>query len=476
MAPHGDYPSVPVWELLARGARDHPGKTALIAQTERVAYAELWERVLGVAGWLARRGVARGDRVLLRYPNSVDFVTAYFGALRAGGIVVALDPHANPDTARFVERDAGPRVVLNGEPLDSAVPAPAPWHRADLAVLQYTSGTTGSPKGAMMSHRNLVANALQNARWFRWRHDEVNLAVLPLFHTWGLSTCLHSTIAVGGTIVLGEPKDAMELAARHHATVLYGSATFFERLLRQPARLVPSLRHVKVGAMLTQGDLKLRWDRRFAHAPMQQGYGLTEASPETHNNPPARFKPGTVGVPLPDTDCRIVDVDQPDRVLAPGEPGEVQIAGPQVARGYWNGVETGPWLQTGDIGAMDEDGYLTIVDRKKDMLKFRGYTVSPNTVEQCLLRYDAVREAVVVGLRDDEDGEIPVAYVVTRATASDESLLAHCTTHLARYEVPRQIRRVPSIPKNAVGKPLRRVLRDQLNAGASSASASGSGS
>ena len=222
--------------------------------------------------------------------------------------------------------------------------------------------------------------------------------------------------------------------------------------------------------MLTQGDLKRRWDRRYPHAPMQQGYGLTEASPESHNNPPARHKAGTVGVPLPDTDCRVVAVDDPTRVCEPGEEGEVQLAGPQVTRGYWNGDATGPWLSTGDIGSMDEDGYLTIVDRKKDMLKFRGYTVSPNAVEQCLLRFDSVREAVVVGRRDEVDGEIPVAYLVIDATTADEALHTHCASHLARYEVPREFVRVPEIPKNAVGKPLRRVLRDQLNAAASESS------
>ena len=399
--------------------------------------------------------------MLLRYGNEPDFVAAYYGALRAGGVVVAVAPDLGATAYASILADAEPAVVLAGGPLGHA-PAPAP-PAVDLAVLQYTSGTTGRPKGAMMSHRNLVANALQNVRWFGWKEDEVNLAVLPLYHTWGMCTCLNSTLAVGGTVVLGEPAETLDLAARHRVTVLYGSATLFSRLLHEPARDLPALRHVKVGAMLTQGDLKARWDARYGHAPMQQGYGLTEASPESHNNPPARFKPGTVGVPIQDTDCRIVDPADATRVLGAGVEGEVALRGPQVSPGYWNGAPRGEWLLTGDIGVMDEDGYLKIVDRKKDMLKFRGYTVSPNAVETCLLQHAAVREAVVVGRRDDEDGEIPVAFVVASEPVEEAALDGLCRQHLARWERPRAYRFVDEIPKNAVGKPLRRVLRDRAN-------------
>lgn len=237
----------------------------------------------------------------------------------------------------------------------------------------------------------------------------------------------------------------------------------FHRLLDRPRAELPSLRHVKAGAMLTQGALKERWDERYPQAPLQQGYGLTEASPESHNNPPRRFKAGTVGVPIQDTECRIVDPALLD--VKEGASGEVLLRGPQVTSGYWRRDESplaDGWLRTGDVGAMDAEGYLTIVDRLKDMLKFRGYTVSPNAVEERLLRHPAVREAVVVGRPDERDGDVPVAFVVREGGATDAEILAHCRAGLAPYEVPREVVFVEAIPRNAVGKPLRRVLRDGL--------------
>jgi len=467
----GTYPSLPVWGLLERAATNHADKPALIVDGAGQTYAQLWGRVERVAGWMRQKGVGRGERVLLHLPNSLAFVVAYYGALRAGAIVSAASPALGAEAFAAQRDDVDPRLVIDTSvELGDAPPPPRAGTR--LAVLQYTSGTTGRSKGACMSHANLVANALQNARWFGWTKDEINLGILPLCHTWGMCVSLNSTFAVGGTLVLAARFDAAEtlaLAARHDATVLYGSATMFHRLLDEPHRALPSLRHTKAGAMLTQGDLKARWDARYPHAPLQQGYGLTEASPESHNNPPTAFRAGTVGVPLPDTDCRIVDPDQPTRVLAPGESGEVCLRGPQVTDGYWNRPEetraafAEGWLRTGDLGSMDADGYLTILDRRKDLLKFRGYSVVPNIVEECLLRHPAVREAAVVGRTDERDGEVPVAFVVLAGSASDEALLEHCRAALARYEVPREIRRVDAIPKNAVGKPLRRLLRLQLN-------------
>jgi long-chain acyl-CoA synthetase len=436
-----EYPAIPLWEFVRPSA-----KTAIIDGDESVTYRELRTRIERAAGWFRKNGVRPDERVLLRLPNSIAFVVAYYGALRAGGIVSAAGPELGASAWNHQRSDVDPLLVVEGDVGAADPPDPDPY---DIAVLQYTSGTTGRSKGAVMSHANLVANALQNARWFGWTRDEVNLCALPLFHTWGMSVCLNSTMAVGGTLVLlprFDPEETLAAIERYDATVLYGSATMFHRLLDVAPRAVPTLRHVKAGAMLTQGSLKERWDERYPHAPLQQGYGLTEASPESHNNPPHRFKRGTVGIPLQDTDCRIVD-------------GEIWLRGPQVCRGYWRGetFEDG-WLRTGDIGEMDEDGYLTIVDRKKDILKFRGYTVSPNAVEDCLLAHPAVREAVVVGRPDDRDGDVPVAFIVA-AAVEDEKLFEHCRARLARYEVPREIRRVEAIPKNAVGKPLRRELR-----------------
>ena len=298
----GDYPDIAVWQLLERAAQRWPDKTALVDRDRRLSYASLWREILAVSGWVPAKP---GDRVIVRLENSADFVTSFFGVLRAGCIAVPTSPEQEPQV-----EDSGARLVIDGTPGRGEPPPPrhtqAPGN--DTAVLQYTSGTTGRPKAAVLSHRNLVANALQNVRWFGWQPDEVNLAVLPLCHIWGLSVCLNSTFAVGGTLVIAdrfEPELTFDLIERHEATVLYGSTTMFHRLLDVSPRPLKSLRHVKAGAMLTQGDLKQRWDARYEHAPLQQGYGLTEASPECHNNPPHRFKPGTVGIPMQDTDCRV---------------------------------------------------------------------------------------------------------------------------------------------------------------------------
>jgi len=460
----GRYPRIPLWGFLERAARRRGKKAALVDGSMTLSYVALWDRVCAAAGWFRERGLTPGDRVLLRMANTASAVIAYYGALRAGCVVVPSSPHIGDAELAAQVEDSEPRATLGADETPGAAgvpPAPPP---SDLAVLQYTSGTTGRPKAAMMSHGNLVANALQNARWFGWSASVVNLAVLPICHTWGLCVCLHSTFAVGGTLVLVkrfDPEETLALAARHRATVLYGSATMFYRLLDVPRVELPALRHVKAGAMLTQGRLKERWDERYPKAPLQQGYGLTEASPESHNNPAHRFKPGTVGVPIQDTRCRVVDADGRD--VKEGAMGEVLLQGPQVTSGYWRRPAESPfvdgWLRTGDVGFMDAEGYLTVVDRLKDMLKFRGYTVSPNAVEERLLRHPAVREAVVVGRPDEREGDVPVAFVVRAGAATAEELVAHCRAGLAPYEVPREVVFLDAIPRNAVGKPLRRELR-----------------
>jgi long-chain acyl-CoA synthetase len=437
---------------------------ALVDGAESFTYGELFDRVLAAAGSFRARGAGPGDRVLLRMANRWSSVVAFYGALRAGCVVVPSSPQIGDAELALQVADSEARITLGEGEDPGAGDVPPEPPQTDLAVLQYTSGTTGRPKAAMMSHGNLVANALQNARWFGWTARERTLGVLPICHTWGLCICLNSTFAVGGTLFLVprfDPLETLALAARHRATVLYGSATMFHRLLDAPVAKLPALRHVKAGAMLTQGRLKERWDERYPQAPLQQGYGLTEASPESHNNPPQRFKAGTVGVPVQDTGCRIVDGNGRD--VKEGAPGEVLLKGPQVTMGYWRRPGESPfldgWLRTGDVGIMDSDGYLTIVDRLKDMLKFRGYTVSPNAVEERLLRHPAVREAVVVGRPDERDGEVPVAFVVRAGAAAEEDLIEHCRAGLAPYEVPREVVFVDAIPKNAVGKPLRRELR-----------------
>lgn len=578
-----EVPAIRLFELVQQQASSAPSREALVWSTasgDRASwtFSQLWSRCLGFAGWLGESGVFReyhdtppdpanptdreaSPRILLWLPNVPAFVVAYYGSLVCGCIVTAASPALKPEELAAQIRDAAPRAVIVLETdaagasealAESGVSncrietvTPEGWvvsddgesgllpdlTRADVeslaleaAVLQYTSGTTGAAKGAVMSQRNLVANAIQNAHWFGWQNDPhiVNLAVLPLCHTWGMCCCLNSTMYVGGTLVLADqrkgfdPAHTASLVEQHGATVLYGSATMFHRLMdvsgshaASRTHQLRSLRHAKAGAMLSQGNLKSRWDAFCPNAPLRQGYGLTEASPESHNNPPAAFRAGTVGVPIQSTDCRICDPGDPARVLGPGDTGEVQLAGPQITLGYWRrpgataaafapglaadfpGGVPGDrrWLRTGDIAVMDADGYLTIVDRMKDLLKFRGYSISPNAIEECLLRHPLVREAVVVGRNDERDGEVPTAFVVLRESGDpahhhpasamhrsshdvtpvdfggnhEADLRAHCELHLATYEQPRGYVALAAIPKNHVAKPLRRVLRDWVN-------------
>ena len=487
-------PSGPLWAPLQRTALRTPVAVAVRCDGRSISYAELWDAAESIA---ARLGQSDGQRLLLWMPNCPEFVVWYYGALRAGRIVVAASPHltaaeiepllddAEPSVAvvdasladRFPRR-GGVRVVVVTPGAD--LPRGATASRAtpcDVAVLQYTSGTTGGLKAAQMTHANLVANAWQNNAWFGWTERDVVLGALPLCHTWGMGCVMNATLLAGASMVLVDHFDAaatLDAIERERVTVVYGSATMFHRLLDaaggRAAHVFRSVRYVKAGAMLVGGDLPQRWAAAVPEVPMVLGYGLTEASPEVTNNPLHARRPGTVGIPLPGTALRLGVPEDPHRVVPHGAEGEVQVRGPQVMPGYWRRPDAtaaalvdGGWLRTGDLGRFDEAGYLSIVDRLKDLIKFRGYSVVPAEVERALAAHPAVAEACVVGVPDPRDGEVPVAFVRLRigASATDRDLGAHLDPLLARYKHPRAFRFVAEIPKNAVGKPLRRVLRGE---------------
>jgi long-chain acyl-CoA synthetase len=507
-----------LWQHLERFARRHPEKPAILFEGQIITYGELWHRVRIAASSLRSRGFAkgkRGDRVLLVLPNCPEFILQYYGALRADMIPVAVSPALTRDElteiiriieprAAFVDADhAGdfeaarvrarirePKVYylkpgtefLPGRGDSSLLPdvlgePEEPQQRTDMdiAVLQFTSGTTGGSKIAMMSHRNLVANAEQNNRWFNWTERDVILGVLPLCHTWGMCCVMNAAIAAGASIALVRefnPAKVCDAISRLGVTVAYGSGTMFIRLLDSAGDTAPdvfaSLRYVKAGAMLIDVSLNRRWSEAVPLVPMINGYGLTEAGPEVSNNPPGKVKIGTVGIPLPGTDVRLCLPEEPEKPLDEGE-GEIQVRGPQVMLGYWSlpaetrqTVLRGGWLRTGDIGRFDQDGYLVIVDRIKDLIKFRGYSVAPSEVEAVLLTHPSVREAAVVGVPDETDGEVPVAYLVLHpgAPVDVSDMPGFIEPHLAAFKCPRRFHIVHEIPRNHVGKPLRRVLRE----------------
>lgn len=505
---HIECPLVPLFCPLIDSSKKYPDKPAILFKDKKITYRELDALSYTFAHGLRDIDVKRGDRVMLFLPNIPEYVISYYGVLKSQAVVTAASPlfkerelehqlddseaetiitcdSLYPVVEQILEGARPKNVIVVGE--DTLVlPAGQPEEpalqknididpRKDTAVLQYTGGTTGTQKGAMMTHYNLTANAIQNAMWFGWNKDDVVLAVLAFCHTWSTCVCINSPVLVGATIVIVDhfdPAEVLQTIEREKVTICYGSATMFNLLVNHPGIEdcnLSSLRIVKAGAMPVPEETKRAWDR-LTGVELMLGYGLTEASPETHNSPPQRVKPGTVGIPIIDTDARIVDLETGTRELAPGEVGELTIKGPQVTSGYWKrpdetkSVLKNDWLHTGDIARMDGEGYFHIIDRKKDLIKYKGYSVFPAEIENVLYEHPAVRECLVVGKPVPGVGEIPKAFVVIKegASAVPEELSKFCESRLAPFKKIRDVEFVTELPKTVTGKPLRRVFRKDI--------------
>ena len=365
------------------------------------------------------------------------------------------------------------RVELNGQRL-SPLAGPAP---DDLALLQYTGGTTGTPKGVMLTHRNVVANATQCRAWMTGCREgaEVFLGVIPFFHVYGLSTCQHLAIMTGSTLVLlprFDVKEVLRAIDRHRVTVISAIPMMFMKMTEFPGIHrydLGTLRICLSGASPLHAEVQDRFER-LTGVRITQGYGLTEAGPVTHCNPISGHGPrGSIGVAFPDTETRIVDLETGEREVAIGEAGELTVHGPQVMRGYWNndvetrGVIRDGWLYTGDIVRQDPSGFFFLVDRKKDMIKTRGENVYPRDVEETLFRHPAVKDAVVVGIPHREYGEAVKAYVVLHdgQHVTEQELIAHCRGALARFKVPTSVAFRQDLPRTLIGKVLRRTLQQE---------------
>ncbi len=349
----------------------------------------------------------------------------------------------------------------------------------DVAVLQYTGGTTGTPKGAMLTHRSLIANAYQCSSWVpeTSRTGERMLLAIPLFHIYGLMAGLFVSVTRGATmLLLPDPRDLSHLFKvidREHPTLFPAVPTLYVALLNHPRLPRVNMRGIDAclsGAAPLPIEVRRRWEA-LTGGRLVEGYGLTEASTVVSANPLTKdglVKEG-VGIPFPDTDVRIVDLETGTRDMPLGEPGELLVRGPQVMKGYWNqpaetaAVLRDGWLFTGDIARMDEDGYLYIVERKKDMIIASGYNVYPREVEEVLYMHPAVQEAAVIGVPDPYRGESVKAFVVLKpgASATDHEIIAFCRERLAAFRVPRQVEFRKDLPKSAVGKVLRRTLKDE---------------
>lgn len=353
----------------------------------------------------------------------------------------------------------------------------------DLAALQYTGGTTGTPKGAMLTHYNLFANTVQSVLWrsyFSAPEGERMLLVIPLFHVYGLTVGMLLSALQGGTMILIPKFDInlmIDAITRHRPTFFPGVPTLYVSLLNHPkAREVDfsSIKYFNSGSAPLPLDVTLAFEE-LTGCVLRQGYGLSETSPTTHSTSQLGLrKPESCGIPFPDTECKIVDLETGETEVPLGEPGELCIRGPQVMLGYWNQTEEteralredrtagGPWFYTGDIARMDEDGYFYIVQRKKDLILVSGFNVYPSEVEEVLYAHASVMEVGVIGVPDQYRGERVKAFVALKpgAAATEEELIEHCRVGLARYKVPSEIAIIPALPKTAVGKILHRSLRE----------------
>jgi len=533
------YPVLTLGGMLAETARKFPDHAALLFFGKRITYGELDRLVSRFANGLLGLGVRKGDRVALMLPNIPQMVIAYYGTLRAGAIAVATNPlyHSHelevqlkdsgavalvavdmfyPVIAPVLAKTAVKHLVLCGIkdylpfPLNLLYPIKAridkqwvpvkrvpPIHdflrlvesapetdpRAatapeDTAILQYTGGTTGIPKGAVLSHRNLVVNAAQCRAWLTVRNEgeERLLAVIPFFHVYGMTTAMNFGIMIGAELILlpkFHTKEVLKAIEKHRPTIFPGIQAMYLALANFPKIHRYDLTSIKA-AISGAGPLMKEVQDRFEQltkSRIVEGYGLSEASPVTHANPIfGRRKNGTIGLPWPDTDARIVDIETGDRELPVGEAGELVIRGPQVMQGYWNKPgETaealrGGWLHTGDIARRDEDGYFSIVDRIKDMIKTVGENVYPREVEEVLYAHPKVKEAVVVGVPHEAFmGEKIKAYIVPKdgANATPEEIMDFCRAELSKFKCPKEVEFRSQLPKTLVGKVLRRVLRDE---------------
>lgn len=492
----------------------HDGeRTAIVFQEHRLDYAHLNGMIERAANGLAARGIGPGDRVGLMVPNIPQFVVAYYAIARLGAVTIPLNLLYKAGEAGYILADSEAKAFIvheafyahvaagiaeaptvahtifigqNATPdgtvawdslLDGTIPQRQPVAVApdDLAVICYTSGTTGKPKGALLTHRNFMANCDQINRLekFRVGPDDITVLVLPLFHIYGMNVGMNAALRAGGTIVLilrFEPVAVLEAIQRHRATVFLGAPPMYVAWVNTPTLGdydLSSLRNVNSGAAPLPKEVLTRFEQ-ISGVQIQEGYGLTETAPVTHTNAAApAVKPGTVGWPLPGVEARIVD--EQDRDVPQGQEGELIVRGANVTGGYWNRAEEsaealrGGWFHTGDIATVDAEGYYAIVDRKKDMINAGGFKVWPREVEELLYTHPSVREAAVVAIPDPYAGERPLAYVALKAgqVATEAELIAFCRARLASFKAPSRVEFREELPKLPTGKVLRRVLRDE---------------
>jgi len=538
IAPEVEIPEIPLHQFLEETARKYPDRTATILKGARLSYGDLDQLTDRLAAGLAVMGLQRGDRVAIFMPNSPQFVIAFYGILKAGGVAVATNPlytprelehqikdsgaefilvmsnfyrtikQVQPNTplkkvivsrikdyfppmvrtvfTLFLEKKMGHRVELEAgdEWFQDVLARHSPEQRPqlalgpdDVALLQYTGGTTGLSKGAVGTHRNLVANTLQCRAWLSQTREgeEVTLMAIPLFHVYGLIVGMSLAVQVGSSMVMipnpRDLKDVLTSIDKYRPSMYPGVPTMYNAINNHPEVLagkydLSSIKACISGSAPLMRETKDRFEA-LTGGKLVEGYGLTETLVATHCNPIfGENRTGSIGLPFPGNDCRIVSLDDEVTVLQPEEVGELLIRGPSVMRGYHNmPTETANalrdgWLYTGDIAYMDKEGYFHIVDRKKEMIKPGGFQVWPREVEEVISQHPKVLEVGVAGIPDAYRGETVKAWVTLKPgeSADAEEIRAWCKERLAVFKVPTQVEFRAELPKTMVGKILRREL------------------
>ncbi|HET8841269.1 MAG TPA: AMP-binding protein [Ktedonobacteraceae bacterium] len=516
--PSLQYPTIPYAEILAATARRFPEQEAVLFHETTLTYRELDALVNTLANALLDLGIKQGQRICLFLANCPEYLISWFAITRIGAVASPLNPSykerevayqlGNSEAVALIVqenllplvqavREQAPKLeyllIVGAEQhrpqehlyafssllssYSSKPPAPLVYSPDDLLTLPYSSGTTGLPKGVMLSQKNLVTNVYQSVATARITSRDRMLSFIPLYHIYGIM--LMGCAALSGACLLlmerFDPARWLQLIHEQRATIVYSVPQILAVIADWPGLErydLSSVRFNQCGAAPVPPALARRFEAQ-THIPVMTSYGLTEASPGTHSNPvynPHLIKVETIGLPIHDTRQKIVDIESGETELAAGEEGELIVQGPQIMLGYWKAPEAtaevlrNGWLYTGDIGWRDAEGYVTITDRKKEMIKYKGFSVAPAQIEALLLEHPAVSDVAVIARPDREAGEVPKAFVVLRRGYENQvasELMAWTNEKLATYKHVREIEYIESIPRNPSGKILRRILKEQ---------------
>lgn len=533
-----EIPSKVLPQLFKEAAQKYPNNIAATFMGNSITYQEMSSLIDNFSAVLSGLGLTRGSRVAIHLPNSPQFVIAYYGALQAGCIIVPCNPLYVERELEYQLKDADADIVITlsrfypmvrrikeklnfgtiiatnikeyfpgmlkflytlakekkeGDRAElkqgdywlqdllkqhsSASVPNVDYDMEDSACYLYTGGTTGVSKAAVLTHRNIVANVVQTRDWLSDFQEgkEINLAVLPFFHSYGMTTCLNLALVYGGKLILVprfDLKEVIKLIDKEKPTLFPGVPTMYVAIINSPDIEkfdLSSIRACISGAAPLPVEVQSQFEK-LTGGRLVEGYGLSESSPVTHANPIYGLrKSGSIGVPFPSTVAKVVDPENPDNELGIDESGELVVKGPQVMKGYLNKPEETEqvlrdgWLHTGDIAKVDEDGYFYIVDRKKDMVIAGGFNIFPREIEEVLYGHDNIQEAAVCGVPDPYRGETLKAYVVLKEGKSltEEDIINYCTDNLAKYKVPKKVEFRDELPKTMIGKVLRRKLVEE---------------